>query len=74
MNQQEHDALKEMTEDEARAWLKERYGEVWDTKEVQEVFKITSFMAPFCVAERKSDGKTGHLTFVHEPRFYFNFQ
>ena len=45
----------------------------WDHDEVREHFEIIGFMAPFCVAIRKSDGKRGSLEFTHHPRFYFNF-
>lgn len=45
----------------------------WDHNEVREAFEIIGFMAPFCVAIRKSDGKKGSLEFTHHPRFYFNF-
>ena len=45
----------------------------WDHDEVREHFEIIGFMAPFCVAIRKSDGAKGSLEFTHHPRFYFNF-
>jgi hypothetical protein len=45
----------------------------WDHIEVARDFEIVGFMAPFCVAIRKSDGKKGSLEFTHHPRFYFNF-
>ena len=59
-----------------RARLQEKYGidNVWDTDEVSRDFEITGFMAPFCVAIRKSDNAKGTLSFQHEPRFYFDFE
>ena len=76
MNQEEHDALAEMSEEDAREWLKKHYKteDIWNTKEVQELFEITSFMSPYCICTRKSDGKTGTLIFCHSPRFYFDFK
>jgi len=56
-----------------RARLKEKYGEVWDTKEMQEHFRVIGFLAPYVAVVRKSDGKKGSLEFQHHPRFYFNF-
>lgn len=57
-----------------RELLEEKYGQVWDTQELQEDFKVTGFMAPFVSVERKSDGKSGALMFQHSPRFYFDFR
>jgi hypothetical protein len=53
-----------------------QYGEdnIWDTKGVQEDFEITGFLAPFCMARRKSDNVKGTLEFCHSPRFYFDFR
>jgi hypothetical protein len=61
------------SEDEAeeRLRLERKYGQVWNTKEVQEVFTIESFLAPFCFATHKETGASGMLTFQHWPRFYF---
>jgi hypothetical protein len=47
--------------------------ERWGPQEVGQHFEIVGFMAPFCVAIRKSDGKRGSLEFTHHPRWYFNF-
>lgn len=54
--------------------LEQRWGEVWDTKQVQQVFKIHGFLAPFVSVTRLADGAKGALTFQHLPRFYFAFQ
>ena len=74
MNQEEHDALTDMTETEARAWLEERYGEVWNTDEAMKLFKFSSFMSPYALVKRKKDGKEGTVKFTHNPRFYFSFK
>jgi len=57
-----------------RAELEAKYGECWDTKELQEIFSVEGFMAPFVVVRRKSDGKRGSLMFQGSPRFYFKFE
>ncbi|RLI55228.1 MAG: hypothetical protein DRP09_10460 [Candidatus Thorarchaeota archaeon] len=74
MNQEEHDALANMSEEEARKWLEERYEKVWDTNEAMKAFDFKGFRSPFAFVERKSDGKKGTLRFSHRPRFYFDFQ
>jgi len=63
------------SEDAVRTQLEEQYGEdnVWDTKEVQEVFKVEGFQSPVALVTRKSDGKRGTVSFIHRPRFYFDF-
>lgn len=57
-----------------RATLESEWGQVWDTKQIQQDFDVVGFMAPFVVVVRKIDGKKGSLTFQHMPRFYFGFQ
>jgi hypothetical protein len=57
-----------------RETLAEKYGDVWDTSEVQQEFDIVGFGAPYVVVIRKSDNVKGSLEFRHSPRFYFNFQ
>ena len=57
-----------------RAPLEAKWGEVWDTKQVQQVFKIHSFLAPFVSVTRLSDSVKGALMFQHFPRYYFAFQ
>lgn len=49
------------------------YGQVWDTKQLTEDFRVESFMAPYAIVERRSDGRRGSLKFNHRPRFYFSF-
>lgn len=50
-----------------------RYGTVYTTDEMREVFEPVGFMAPFMVCKRRSDGAVGSLEFAGRPRFYFNF-
>jgi hypothetical protein len=47
--------------------------ERWTTEEVQRDFEVHSFLAPFVIVTRRSDGMKGSLEFTHHPRFYFNF-
>jgi len=58
----------------SREALEAEYGQVWDTKQVQEDFRVLHFAAPFVDVQRQADGVYGKLTFQHRPRFYFNFQ
>jgi len=57
----------------SREYLESKYGEVWNTKELQEDFFVEGFLAPFVSVKRKSDNVKGTLEFQHDPRFYFNF-
>jgi hypothetical protein len=58
---------------EERKGLAEKYGEVWNTEELQQTFSVEGFLAPFVVARRKADGVRGSLMFQGQPRFYFGF-
>ena len=58
----------------SREWVEGQYGQVWDTKELQQEFQVTGFGAPFVAVTRKSDGAKGSMYFQHSPRFYFNFE
>ena len=58
----------------SRRALEAEHGQVWDTKEMQQDFEVTGFLAPFVVVRRKSDGVVGSLKFQHDPRLYFGFQ
>ena len=58
----------------SREALEAEHGQVWDTKEMQEDYDVTGFLAPFVVVRRKSDGVVGSLKFQHNPRLYFDFQ
>jgi len=50
------------------------YGAVWDTGQMTEEFKVETFMAPYVIVRRRSDGVKGTLKFTHRPRFYFQWQ
>jgi hypothetical protein len=47
--------------------------QTWDTQQLQEDFEVKSFLAPYVLVRRKSDGVEGLLEFTHSPRLYFNF-
>lgn len=57
-----------------REILEERYGQVWDTDELQRDFIAEGFMAPFVIVTRRSDRQRGSLMFQHSPRYYFKFE
>ena len=57
-----------------RKELEKRYGQVWDTKELQNDFKVLGFGAPYVAVIRKSDQVKGSLEFQHMPKFYFDFK
>ncbi len=56
----------------SREYLEAKYGEVWDTSELQRAFTVLGFAAPFCIVER--DGVKGSVRFQHDPRFYYSFK
>jgi hypothetical protein len=56
-----------------RVRLEDKYGEVWDTSELQRDYTVQGFCAGFVVVIRKADNVRGSLDFSHMPRFYFNF-
>jgi len=56
-----------------REELEALFGQAWDTAQLTEDFEVRSFIAPYCVVTRKSDGAVGSLCFQHRPRFYFDF-
>ena len=58
----------------SREALEKEHGQVWDTEQLQQDFKVNGFMAPFVAVIRKSDGVEGSLLFQHSPRFYFDFK
>ena len=55
-----------------RKYLEAKYGEVWDTSELQRDFTVLGFAAPFCIVER--DGVKGSVCFQHAPRLYYSFE
>ena len=58
----------------SREDLTARYGDVWDTSQLQETFTVLSFLSPFCIVERKVDHVRGSVLFQHNPRFYHSFK
>ena len=65
--------IQELGSDPERASLESKHGQVWDTQELQQDFIVKSFLAPFILVKRKSDGVEGTLMFQHSPRYYFAF-
>ena len=64
-----------MTEREARFYLEKVYhGQIFNTQELTQNYKVLSFLAPFVQLERLDDNKIGYMMFTHNPRFYFGFQ
>ncbi len=43
------------------------------TEEMQALYTVIGFAAPYVVVRRKSDNVKGTLQFTHSPRFYFGF-
>ena len=58
----------------SRESLEQQYGDVWDTRQLGEVFEVTGFAAPLAVVKRRADNAVGTVMFQHSPRFYFNFE
>ncbi len=57
-----------------REQLEKQYGEVYTTDEVDELFEITGFIAPFVVVRRRADDVKGTMMFQDNPRYYFSFK
>ena len=57
----------------SREFLEQKHGQVWDTRELQEEFDVLGFMAPYVIAQRRTDGMKGTIMFQHSPRFYFDW-
>ena len=68
------DTQLENDEKTERERLEAIHGQVWNTEEVTQDFRVVSFFAPFVFVIRRSDGKHGSLTFQDMPRFYYNFR
>ena len=67
-------AVENSDEDVERSRLEAKYGQAWDTTELQQDFEVIGFMAPLVAVMRKEDKVKGSLEFQASPRFYFNFQ
>ena len=57
----------------SREELEEKYGKVWDTKELQKDFEVLGFLAPHIACNRKADNIKGSMEFQHSPRIYYGF-
>jgi hypothetical protein len=57
-----------------REELEAKHGQVWDTKELQQDYDVSGFLAPFISVTRKSDGVKGSMLFQASPRFYYGFK
>lgn len=59
---------------EAEAFVDE-LTEAWTTEELREAFEVISFVAPFVVVKRRSDGQHGTLQFsrVGDVRYYHHW-
>src|SRR4051794_6897295 len=55
-------------------YLEAKHGQVWDTGQLQDDFKVIGFGAPLVVVRRRRDGVKGSLMFQASPRFYFGFE
>ena len=79
MNDPTENARRQLVEEinnspDEREELEREHGKVWDTAELQQDFDVQSFLAPFVLVRRKSDGVMGTLKFQHQPRYYFTFE
>lgn len=57
-----------------RSELEKLYGKVWNTSELTSDFEVKSFMAPYVLVRRRTDGVLGTMLYQHSPRFYYTFQ
>lgn len=57
-----------------RKELEDKYGQVWNTEELQNDYNVLSFLAPMIIVVRKSDSVKGTLFFQHDPRYYWGFE
>ena len=56
----------------SREFLEAKYGEVWDTSQLQAEFTVIGFMAPYVLVQ-KANGVKGTVKFQHDPRLYYSF-
>jgi len=59
---------------QCRKEIEDRVGQVWNTSELQDDFKIDGFMAPLCYGVHKETGVKITLAFTHSPRFYYGMR
>ncbi len=78
MNEQVRRILKADIDAEALSLSKEgivaKYGQLWDTRELQEDYTVEGFLAPFVSVVRKKDNAKGLLMFSHHSRYYHSFK
>lgn len=65
--------MNDKEREEFRAALAAKFGQTWDTAELQETYTVVGFCYGCAVVVRKSDGERGSLDFTHSPRFYHSF-
>jgi hypothetical protein len=69
--------LREYYEDknpaEVRADLEQKYGTVWDDKELLDNFGVQFFDGPIVHVISRIDGVPGTVGFIDKPRLYFAF-
>lgn len=63
----------DVTEEDARQDLTEKYGAVWNDKELLSEFAASIFDGPLLRVIRKADGMRGTVAYIDKPRLYFAF-
>lgn len=61
------------TLEEVREDLRAKYAETWTDGELLDEFEVRNFDGPTVHVIRKSDGRTGTVGYIAEPRIYFAF-
>lgn len=57
----------------SREQLEAEFGEVWDTRELANVFVLTGIVGDVVVVRRKSDQRVGTLRYQNRPRYFYQF-
>jgi hypothetical protein len=58
---------------EYRQQMEAKHGQVWNTQELTDDFKVIAFSSPIVMVVRRADNVKGSLWFDHRPRFYYGF-
>jgi hypothetical protein len=58
---------------EVRGDLEQKYGTVWDDKELLENFGVQFFDGPIVHVISRDNGASGTVGFIDKPRLYFAF-
>jgi len=58
----------------SREALEAEHGQVWDTQQLGQDFRVEGFLASYVIVRRKADGQRGSLMFQHNPRLFFAFE